>query len=49
MFRALHNPCYEEPDRFNEFMTGTVLAGASRANHRQAPRGDPAILFQSAR
>ena len=23
-----HNPCYEEPDRFNAFMTGTILAEA---------------------
>lgn len=23
-----HNPCYEEPDRFNTFITGTVLAEA---------------------
>jgi pimeloyl-ACP methyl ester carboxylesterase len=24
-----HNPCYEEPDRFNAFMTATVRAEAS--------------------
>jgi len=24
-----HNPCYDEPDRFNAFMTGTVLAEAT--------------------
>jgi hypothetical protein len=27
--RSGHNPCYEEPGRFNTFMTGTVLAEAA--------------------
>jgi pimeloyl-ACP methyl ester carboxylesterase len=30
-----HNPCYEEPDRFNAFLTETVLAHTSAA---AAPR-----------
>jgi pimeloyl-ACP methyl ester carboxylesterase len=32
-----HNPCYEEPDRFNAFMIQTVLAEVT-ATHRSARR-----------
>lgn len=35
-----HNPQYEEQDKFNTFMTDTVLAGTSpQRNHSQALRG----------
>ena len=30
-----HNPCYEEPDRFNAFMAGTVLRAGVTPNEIQ--------------
>jgi pimeloyl-ACP methyl ester carboxylesterase len=30
-----HNPCYEEPDRFNAFMAGTVLRAGVTPNEMQ--------------